>query len=343
MTMTILCADDYAMTLGISAGIEELATAGRLSATSAMVTTPHWPSFGPRVSGLRERAAIGLHFNLTLGRPLAPMPKFAPDGQFGAVAGIIKRGAMGSLPLDEIEAEVTRQIDQFEAVAGVPPDFIDGHQHVQALPGVRKAFLAAIGRRSWVSRPLIRDPADTVVAIMARGAATGKSLQLAALALGFGTAVTAAGFPVNQGFSGASAFDERADLRPIVVHQLYDFRHVVNTDIREFADQYSCLVLVSLAPRTLQQKRRHNGCGQKNRDGNTRLAQQTPICGMHHASFSRCPFISSSPELQANPFRQRWQRAIVRSLIPEYSLLVQQQPCSSTAGFSKFTMQPGAN
>ena len=211
MTMTILCADDYAMTLGISAGIEELATAGRLSATSAMVTTPHWPSFGPRVSGLRERAAIGLHFNLTLGRPLAPMPKFAPDGQFGAVAGIIKRGAMGSLPLDEIAAEVTRQIDRFEAVTGVQPDFIDGHQHVQALPGVRKAFLAAIDRRTWVTRPLIRDPADTVVAIMARSAATAKSLQLAALARGFGSAVRAAGFPVNQGFSGASAFDERAD------------------------------------------------------------------------------------------------------------------------------------
>jgi chitin disaccharide deacetylase len=209
--LTILCADDYAMTLGISDGIEELAAARRLSAASAMVTTPHWPTFGSRAAGLRDHVAVGLHFNLTLGRPLGPMPEFAPDGQFGTVAGIIKRGALGTLPLDELEAEVIRQIDRFEQVAGVPPDFVDGHQHVQALPGVRKAFLAAVSRRPWTVRPLIRDPSDALATILGRGAATAKSLQLAALALGFGTAVRAAGFPANDGFSGASAFDERAD------------------------------------------------------------------------------------------------------------------------------------
>jgi chitin disaccharide deacetylase len=197
------------MTLGISTGIDELAEAGRLSATSAMVTTPHWPMFGPRVAKLREHVAVGLHFNLTLGKPCGPMPKFAEAGRFGTVGAIVKRGALGALPLDEIEAEVTRQLDLFEAVAGVPPVFIDGHQHVHALPGVRTAFLAAINRRPWSSRPLIRDPGDTVAAIMARGAVTGKSLMLAGLSRGFGAAVRAAGFPTNVGFSGASAFDER--------------------------------------------------------------------------------------------------------------------------------------
>lgn len=206
-----MCADDYGMTLGISDGIEELAEGGRLSATSAMVTTPHWPTFGPRVAKLREQIAVGLHFNLTLGKPLGPMPKFAAVGRFGSVGDLIKRGALGGLPLEEIAAEVTRQLDQFEAVAGVPPDFIDGHQHVHALPGVRNAFLAAIAKRPWLSRPLIRDPADTVAAIMARGAVTGKSLMLAGLCRGFGAAANAAGFPTNNGFSGASAFDERTD------------------------------------------------------------------------------------------------------------------------------------
>jgi chitin disaccharide deacetylase len=208
---TILCADDYAMTLGISTGIEELIEARRLSATSAMVTTPHWPTFGPRVAKLRSKIAVGLHFNLTLGKPLGPMPKFAAEGRFGAVGDLIKRGVLGALPLDEIEAELARQLDLFEAVAGAQPDFIDGHQHVHALPGVRGAFLAAIGKRAWLSRPLIRDPADMVAAIMARGAVTGKSLMLAGLSRGFGAAVRAAGFPANEGFSGASAFDERMD------------------------------------------------------------------------------------------------------------------------------------
>jgi chitin disaccharide deacetylase len=199
------------MTLGISAGIEQLAEARRLSATSAMVTTPHWPTFGPRLAKLRQHVAVGLHFNLTLGCPLGAMPKFATEGRFGAVGAIIKRGALGVLPLDEIEAEVTRQLDQFEAVAGTVPDFIDGHQHVHALPGVRMAFLAAISCRQWPARPLIRDPADTVSAITARGAVTGKSLMLAGFAHSFGAAVRASGFPMNEGFSGASAFDERMD------------------------------------------------------------------------------------------------------------------------------------
>jgi chitin disaccharide deacetylase len=211
LSLTILCADDYAMTAGVSAAIEELAAVGRLSATSAMTTTTHWVTSGPRLGQLRGQIAVGLHVNLTLGRPLGPMPVFAPEGRFGPVGNIIKRGTLGRLPLEEIAAEITRQLDQFEAVAGHQPDFIDGHQHVHALPGVRTAFLAAISRRPWSTPPLIRDPADTFAAVTARGAATAKSLMLAGLARGFGSAVQAAGFPTNDGFSGASAFDERVD------------------------------------------------------------------------------------------------------------------------------------
>ena len=46
--MLILCADDYALTEGVSRAIGELAAARRLSATSVMVTTPHWPAAAPR-------------------------------------------------------------------------------------------------------------------------------------------------------------------------------------------------------------------------------------------------------------------------------------------------------
>jgi chitin disaccharide deacetylase len=208
---TILCADDYAMTLGISDGIEQLAAAGRLSATSAMVTTPHWPSFGPRVAKLRLHIAVGLHFNLTLGHPLGPMPQLAPDSRFGAVGDIVKLGLRGGIVEHEIEAELTRQLDQFQGVTGRWPDFIDGHQHVHALPGVRKAFLKVIKQIPWQSPPLIRDPADTMAAIAARGAAPAKSLMLAGLARGFGHDVRVAGFPTNDGFSGASAFAEGQD------------------------------------------------------------------------------------------------------------------------------------
>jgi len=42
--MIILCADDYALTEGISRAIGELAAAKRLSATSVLVTSARWPA-----------------------------------------------------------------------------------------------------------------------------------------------------------------------------------------------------------------------------------------------------------------------------------------------------------
>ena len=65
------------MTEGISRAIGELAAAQRLSATSVMVTSPHWPATAPRLAVHRGHLSIGLHLNLTLGRPLGPMPRLA--------------------------------------------------------------------------------------------------------------------------------------------------------------------------------------------------------------------------------------------------------------------------
>ena len=48
--MIILCADDYALTEGVSRAIGELAAARRLSATSVLVTSAHWPAGAPRLS-----------------------------------------------------------------------------------------------------------------------------------------------------------------------------------------------------------------------------------------------------------------------------------------------------
>jgi predicted glycoside hydrolase/deacetylase ChbG (UPF0249 family) len=71
--MLILCADDYALTEGVSRAIGELAAARRLSATSAMVTTPHWPAMAPRLAVHRGHLAVGVHLNLTLGAPAGAM------------------------------------------------------------------------------------------------------------------------------------------------------------------------------------------------------------------------------------------------------------------------------
>jgi hypothetical protein len=202
----VLCADDYAMTEGVSRGIEELADAGCLTATSAMVTTRHWPAHAVRIADRRRQLAVGLHFNLTLGNPLGPMPGLAPDGRLPALGDIVWRALLGGIARDEVEAETQRQLDAFEAAYGAPPDFIDGHQHVHALPGVREGFLAAITKR-YRGRPLlVRSPADAWGAIAGRGVAVAKALLLSTLAAGFAGRVRAAGFLANDGFAGVSAF-----------------------------------------------------------------------------------------------------------------------------------------
>ena len=74
------------MTEGISRAIGELAAAQRLSATSVMVNSPHWPAAAPRLRAHRGHLSIGLHLNLTLGTPVGPMPRLAPAGSLSGPA-----------------------------------------------------------------------------------------------------------------------------------------------------------------------------------------------------------------------------------------------------------------
>ncbi len=204
--MVVLVADDYAMTEGVSAGIEQLAAAGRLSATSVMTTSSHWPVYAPRIAKLRGGIAVGLHLDLTLLGPLGPLPKLAPTGKLPAIGALTRRALMHGIDAAEIAAETERQLDAFERQLGFPPDHVDGHQHVHALPGVRDGVLAALKWRYPERRPLVRIPADTLARIRARGRHAAKAAFLSALSSGFARAVSAAGFPANEGFAGVSDF-----------------------------------------------------------------------------------------------------------------------------------------
>lgn len=204
--LIVLVADDYAMTEGVSAGIDRLAAAGRLSATSAMTTSRHWPEHASRIRALSRQLAVGLHLDLTLLGPLGPMPRLAPGGRLPRIADLTRRALLRQLDRAEIESETERQLDAFERYFGAPPDHLDGHQHAHALPIVRDAVLAVLVRR-YKDRPLlVRDPADKLERIRRRRRAGAKSVILSALSSGFGRAVRAAGFVTNDGFAGVSDF-----------------------------------------------------------------------------------------------------------------------------------------
>ena len=206
MPAIVLCADDFGLTGPVSEAILDLIDRGRLTATSAMTNLPAWESHARHLVALSHKAALGVHLNLTAGPPLAPMPRFAPTGDLPAFGAVASAALTCRLPLDEIEAEIGRQIDAFEDAVGRVPDFLDGHRHVHVLPGIRAALFRALERRGLAGRLWLRDPADRLGRILARRRNAGKALVVAVLAAGFGREARRRGFSTNDGFSGFSAF-----------------------------------------------------------------------------------------------------------------------------------------
>ncbi|WP_332683995.1 ChbG/HpnK family deacetylase [Bosea sp. (in: a-proteobacteria)] len=207
----VLCADDFAMTAGVSRSILELLARGKLSATGAMTSRPHWRGLAGELGTFSGKADLGLHFNLTCAAPLSAMSALAPGGELPKL-GELARLALGSAAARrEIAAELARQLDAFEDGLGRAPDFVDGHQHVHVLPGIRRAVLEAVARRYPPGSVYLRDPADSIAAIRARGVAVGKALVIAGLAAGLRPAAARRGIPLNRGFSGVSPFDPARD------------------------------------------------------------------------------------------------------------------------------------
>lgn len=209
-----LIADDYALSPAVSRGILSLFDAGRLSGAGAMTNRPFWAEGAADFAAFADQVELGLHLNLTAGSPLAPMPRLAPGGTLPSAQILLQKG-LDRQASAEIEEELVRQIEAFAEKTGQWPAFIDGHQHVHVLPGVRRALFAAL-ERFWPKgkagpRPWLRDPADTPGRILARGAAAQKALTVATLAFGFRRLAHKHGFSTNHGFAGFSAFDPARD------------------------------------------------------------------------------------------------------------------------------------
>jgi chitin disaccharide deacetylase len=205
-----LCADDFALSPAVSRGILEALSAGRLNATSAMTTRPSWPQAARELASTGFDADIGLHLNLTLGAPLSQMAQFAPSA-FPAIGDILRASGKGTLPLAEITQEIEAQIDAFLAAFGRAPDFVDGHQHVQVLPGIRQSLLAVLERKGFAGQLWLRNSGDRLARIFARRSELKKALGLAWLGRGFAAEAKARGFAVNDGFAGFSAFRAEAE------------------------------------------------------------------------------------------------------------------------------------
>jgi hypothetical protein len=154
-----VCADDVGLVDGVATTVIELAAAGRLSAASCLVTAPGWPPAAARLAHSPPSLELGLHFNLSEGAPLsAELRRRWPT--LPGLAHLLAAAALRALPLAAIGAEFRAQAGAFGDALGRAPAFVDGHQHVHALQGVRELVLDAIA--AWPEPPAVRSTGRVV-------------------------------------------------------------------------------------------------------------------------------------------------------------------------------------
>jgi len=221
MTRIWLCADDYGISPSVNAAIRDLVVRGRLNATSVMVVAPSFHRGEAlalqTLNAKTRRVAIGLHVTLTA--PFRPLSEgFRPlrNGAFLPLGTLLLRASLRSLERVALEREITRQVRGFTELFGRPPDFIDGHQHVQLFPQIRDALLTVARREApaaWL-RQCGR-------ALPGRHALDDrKGLLLDLLSRGFRRRAAALGVRTNPAFAGTYTFRDQADFAATFPHFL---------------------------------------------------------------------------------------------------------------------------
>jgi len=134
----IVNGDDYGMSPGINAAIEQLYGAGRLSSVSIMSNMP-WSAEALAFAQTAENLKAGAHLNLTTGQPLMPaeqVPSLVDEnGEFLKLAVLLRRLLAGSVSRDEIRLELQAQIENC-LDGGLSIHHLDSHMHFQAVPSL---------------------------------------------------------------------------------------------------------------------------------------------------------------------------------------------------------------
>jgi len=201
----VLCADDYGYSPGVSSGIRELLVQGRISATSCMVVYPEFDREGPLLKPFADRADIGLHFTLTADR---------------SATSLMRDAYLRRLRAGHIADALDRQLAAFVRTMGTAPDYIDGHQHVHLLPGVRDVVTATAQKLGIYVRST-REPIDLSMALRPSFV---ESAFLSWTARPLEKLIRKRKLTTNCGFRGVRGFRERAAYRSLFQRMIADVR-----------------------------------------------------------------------------------------------------------------------
>jgi hopanoid biosynthesis associated protein HpnK len=139
MKRLIVNADDFGLTASVNQAILEAHCRGVISSTSLLANGEAFES-AVALSRQAPRLGVGVHLNLTEGKPLAPssaIPSLVDrQGFFARTAGGFWRAVLlGQAKTADIEKEFRAQIERVMA-AGITPTHLDSHKHVHALPAL---------------------------------------------------------------------------------------------------------------------------------------------------------------------------------------------------------------
>ncbi len=165
----ILHADDFGMNAAVNAGILQALESGLLTSTSVLANAPaaaaglsRWSRLDvvrrssalpgrPLRHKLADRCAafdLGVHFNLTQGRPLTadyPAELLDSDGRFPGIFALFSRlarvpaqtlaGTSERRLIDRVAGELRAQLE-FVTAHGLLPTHLNGHQYVELIPAI---------------------------------------------------------------------------------------------------------------------------------------------------------------------------------------------------------------
>lgn len=140
-----ICADDYGMSQDINNAVKTLLKKKTINATSCMANMPYFTdglvSLKELKNILSKSIQVGLHLNLTEGKPLSNYSDTGTNGKFHKLSNLLIKSHLKRLNYQDVYLELKAQLSVFIENWGGLPDFLDGHQHIHHFPIIRKAVI----------------------------------------------------------------------------------------------------------------------------------------------------------------------------------------------------------
>ncbi len=131
--MKLICnGDDFGITRSCNYAITDCYKHGVLRSTSMMTNMPA-AEHAARLMAEYPDLSVGIHLNLTVGKPLLKGLKTIVKADGSLNKGMLKDGR--GVDPDEIRAEIQAQFDRFKELTGKLPAHVNSHHGIELIPG----------------------------------------------------------------------------------------------------------------------------------------------------------------------------------------------------------------